>query len=313
MKMWIDGNTSRRARADNDFEKDLFKLANNACFGKTMEGVRGRMDMRLVNASEDDNYDYKRIIAKPAYEACREIGSDQNGNHFYGIQLLQREVTLDKPIFAGMSILDFSKSHMYHYHYEVFTPMFGAENLRLGATDTDSFMYSITCDNIDEKIKEHKDHFDLSNYPKEHPLRCDDNKKVLGKFKNEMATDQRVNIITERVNLRSKLYGFKLHEEEKDTLRCKGVKKCVVKNTLKVDDYIKTLETQKSISCEQVQLRSYNHTVYTIKSLKVALSSYDDKRFILQDGKDTRAHGHWRNQYGNSNINTSTMALSRCE
>ena len=57
MSLWIDGNTDRRARADNDFERDVFKLANNACFGKTMAGVRGRMDMRLVNASEDDNYD----------------------------------------------------------------------------------------------------------------------------------------------------------------------------------------------------------------------------------------------------------------
>ena len=84
--------------------------------------------------------------------------------------MLQRKVTLDKPIYAGMSILDFSKAHMYHYHYEVFIPMFGAENIRLGATDTDSFMYTIKCPNLDEVIWQNRQHFDLSNYPKDHPL-----------------------------------------------------------------------------------------------------------------------------------------------
>ena len=109
------------------------------------------------------------------------------------------------------------------------------------------------------------------------------------------------------------MYGFKLQDVSTDVLRCKGVKKCVVKNTLNVDNYVEVLKTQKSVSRKQVQLRSYKHTIYTIKQKKVALSSYDDRRFILEDGIDTRAHGHWRNEHGNANLNKNTMALTRCE
>ena len=171
--------------------------------------------------------------------------------------------------------------------------MFGAENIRLGATDTDSFMYTIKCPNLDEVIWQNRQHFDLSNYPKDHPLYDPTNKKVLGLFKNELPAQ----LITERVNLRAKLYGFRLANGGPDTLRCKGIKKAVIKKTLNVDEYVKVLESQKSLLREQTMLRSYNHRIYTIKQQKVALSSYDDKRFILPNGVDTRAHGHWRNKY----------------
>ena len=190
--------------------------------------------------------------------------------------MLKRVVTLDKPIYAGATILDHSKEHMYHYHYNVFQPMFGAENIRVGGSDTDSFMYTITCHNLDQRIWENREHFDLSNYPKDHPLYCTENKKVLGKFKNELAG----HVISERVNLRSKLYAFKLAQSDESELRCKGVKKVVVKKTLECDHYREVLQTQTSISREQVQLRSYNHRVFTIRSNKTALSSYDDNRYI---------------------------------
>ena len=132
---------------------------------------------------------------------------------------------------------------------------------------------------------------------------------MLGKFKNELAG----HVISERINLRSKLYAFKLAQSDESELRCKGVKKVVVKKTLELDHYREVLQTQTSISREQVQLRSYNHRVFTIRSNKTALSSYDDKRYILRDGVDTRAHGHWRNEHGDANHNQATVALRRCE
>ena len=110
------------------------------------------------------------------------------------------------------------------------------------------------------------------------------NKKVIGKFKDEASGKQ----ITHFVGLRPKLYSFKI-EDEKETLKAKGVKKNVIKNTLLFEDYKECLFSEKEVMRNMNIIRSHNHDIYSITVNKIALSSNDDKRMICEDKINTKA------------------------
>ena len=161
------------------------------------------------------------------------------------------------------------------------------QNIDLLFTDTDSLCYHIRKTDIFEIIKNNKDLFDLSDYPKEHELYDPTNKKVIGKFKNES-----IKQINEFVGLRAKLYSFTVDGETKCKNRCKGIKKSVVKNEIKTKDYIDTLYTHEPKHVEQNGIRSYGHELYSETQHKVALSCRDDKVYICNNNINTYSIGH---------------------
>ena len=65
MKPYIEMNTNLRTKAKNNFEKDFFKLMNNSVFGKTMENIRKRVNVKLVNTQER----LKKLVAKPNFKS----------------------------------------------------------------------------------------------------------------------------------------------------------------------------------------------------------------------------------------------------
>ena len=283
MKPYIDKNTNLRAMAKNNFEKDFFKLMNNSVFGKTMENIRNRVDVKLVNTKEK----LRKLVAKPNLRSPPKIFSE----NLVSVHMRKTSLLMNKPIYLGMCILDLSKIIMFDFHYNYIKSKY-ADKAKLLFTDTDSLMYEIETEDFYKDISgDVKDKFDTSDYPENHPsgIPTGENKKVLGMMKDEVAGK----IIKEFVGLRSKLYSFVM-DDGGETKKCKGIKKQVVERSIRHEHYKTCLTTGKELLRKQNILRSYNHEVYTEEVNKVALSALDDKRYILSDGMDTLALGHYK-------------------
>ena len=282
LKIYIALNTDLRTKAKNEFEKDFFKLMNNSVFGKTMENIRNRSVIKLVT----DKIKAEKLTAKPNFKHCNIFNEDLIAIHMKKISL-----TFDKLVYLGMCILDLSKTLMYDFHYNYIKKKY-EDKAKLLFTDTDSLMYEIQTKDFYKDINgDVKDRFDTSDYPPNHPsgISAGCNKKVLGMLKDEAGGK----IIDEFVGLGAKLYSYKMLEG-KESKKCKGVKKLVVENSITHEDYKNCLFTGKEQLRKMNVIRSHKHDIYTEEVNKIALSSSDDKRHILEGQTDTLALGNYR-------------------
>jgi len=286
LKKYIDLNTSLRTKATNDFEKDFFKLMNNSVFGKTMENIENRVDIKLVT----DEKKAITLAAKPNYNS-RTI-FDEN---LIAMHMKRTKLVYNKPIYLGMCILDLSKTLMYDFHYNYIKAKYG-DRAKLLFTDTDSLCYEIETEDFYADIAaDVESRFDTSEYPTDHPavagggFLVGKNKKVIGVFKDEAAGKQ----IEEFVGLRAKLYSYKMFEGN-ETKKCKGIKKAVIKKSITHEDYKDCLFTRRKQLRSMNVIRSRLHNVYSEEVNKIALSANDDKRIIQDDGISTLAYGHYK-------------------
>ena len=245
LKPCIEFNTEKRKNARNDFEKDVYKLMNNACFGKTMEDKRKHLDFEVVS----DETKYMKCVNNPSFKNSHIINEN-----LVGVEQQKAKLKLDKPVFMGMTILDLSKQHMYSFYYDVMKPKY-ADDVRMGYTDTDSFVFHIKTDDLYDDFKHIKKEMDFSDYPKDHKWFDASNKKVLGKFKDETASK----VITGFIGLRPKCYAFKIHGDDKEHKKCKGTAKHVVKRQLTYEQYDRVLRTNEVIHKSFNSIRSKNH------------------------------------------------------
>ena len=115
----------------------------------------------------------KKIAAKPSFTAFTIFNPDLVAAH-----CVKSTILLNKPIFVGFAILDLSKVLMYDFHYGYINNKYG-QDAQLCFTDTDSLMYDVKCEDIYKDMHEDSEMFDFSDYPQEHPLFNDNNKKVV--------------------------------------------------------------------------------------------------------------------------------------
>ena len=91
LKIYIDFNTNKRKNAANSFEKCFFKRMNNSIFGKTMENIRKRISIRLLNNAKD----YTKYENKPSFVSQKIFNKI-----FDAIHEIKPVLTLDKPIYV---------------------------------------------------------------------------------------------------------------------------------------------------------------------------------------------------------------------
>ena len=243
---------------------------NNSVFGKNMENLRKRISFKLINSSKD----YVRCVSKPNF-----ISQKIFSKNFVTIHQIKPVLILNKPIYVGFSILDLSKLLMYKFHYEYIQYIL---NARLLFTDANSLVYEIKKVNVYEDFYQNKDSFDFSEYASNSKFFDQVNKKVIGKMKNAF----KGKIISESVGLKSKMYSLTSVDDE-DITKGKGVNK-----KIKQKEFVDVLSNKKVIRHNIKRIQSKLHRIGTYNVCRISLSSFDDKRYLLDDGVITLAYFH---------------------
>ena len=247
----------------------VFKLMNNAVFGKTMENVRKRRDIKLVTTDKKKS----KLVSEPNYHTINLISENLST-----IEMRRTKVKMNKPIHLGLSILEIGKLLMHEFWYDYMKPKYD-DNVKLCYMDTDSFIMNIKTEDFYKDIAtDVKKGFDTSNYEADRPLSTRKNKKVIGLIKDELGG----RIIPEFVALRPKCYSY-LTDDCKEDKKAKGTKKCVIKRMIKFNDYKNCLLNGEVVLKSQQRFKSKGQDVYTENINKIALSSNDEKRLMAPD------------------------------
>ena len=235
-----------------------------------MENLRKRIKIRVVKIS-------KGFIKYTLRSTC--VNWKGFENNLTAIHEKKISLTLNKPIYVGFTVLQTSKWKMYNFHYNFMIRKF---NTRLLFTDTDSLCYELHEKNPYKKMYKYKELFDLSNFPVSSKYYCSDNKKVVGKMKDEYGGKS----IVKFVGLKYKMYSI-LDEGNNENSINKG------HNTfIEFQEFHDTLFKKKILRHTMKEIEPTNHNLGTNETNKISLSCFDDKRYIFKNGINTLAYGH---------------------
>ena len=299
LQPYIDYNTKQRAASGTDeCKRAFYKMMNNAPYGKTIENVGKRTDIRLLT----DLDQARRLAEKPHCIDFRMFDE-----HLIGIEMRKIESVINKPFQIGFAILEWSKLLMYRTFAKL-RDHYG-DRVRMLYTDTDSLILQFHVHDLYKDIRESnilRPIFDFSKVPVNHPSGLgtpdDPHADEVGYFKDEMKCDP----IVEFVALKPKMYSFTAcsavlgpdqpHIWSKHV--GKGIARAAVR-TLQHQEYVDMFREGNGRSLTNRRIGSKLHYVYTIAVEKRGLVPYDDKRYLLanlpddQPNPNTHAFGHY--------------------
>ena len=132
-----------------------------------MENIRKRVDVRLVT----DQKKLSKLVSKPTFVNSKIFNED-----LVAVHKIKETLTLDRPAYVGLCILDLSKTLMYDFHYNYIKSRYN-DKAELLFTDTDSLCYEIETRDVYKELWKDKQLFDNSDYPKDSPYFSVENKK----------------------------------------------------------------------------------------------------------------------------------------
>ena len=269
MKEYIDFKTEKITNAVNTFEKYIFKFMINSVYSKTIENLRKRINVRLVN-NEKDSLKYSSRTTHITHKIF-----DKN---YAAIHEIQPFLTLNKPVYVGFTVLELSKWLMYDFHFNFIKKHFDAELL---FNDTDHLTYEVKSEDFYEEVFKHKHLFDFSNYPEDSNFFDETNKKVICKMKDAFEGK----IVDEFVGLKSKMHSMK-SIDRKESNTAKGVN-----IEIEFNEFEDTLFNKKEIRHKMGRIQVKKHKMEKGEINRKSLS-VDVKRFVLNDGIHTLEYFH---------------------
>ena len=291
LKEYIDLNTELRKQSKNDLEKDLFKLMNNAIFGKSMENVLNRSNIKLINNNPEK---LLKLIKQPNFQNAYQIS-----NRLALVESKPIKTVFNKPIYLGSVILETSKLHMYEFWYDHLKVKYG-NKIKLIYTDTDSFVIEVETDDIYKDMLEDGHLYDFSDYSKDHPNFSLTNKKVYDIFKDDLNGK----ILTEFTADKPKMYSYEYIDNYLDMLKnCEPDEYELIKSKMRSNKYIdnydilhknkhkgikisvdlKHNEYKRALYKEELIYKNFynlqlnKQKIYLVKINKIALNPFDSK------------------------------------
>jgi hypothetical protein len=287
-KKYVTYNTNKRIKSKSTFKKNFYKLKNNSLYGKTVEGVRKRKNMRLCNTARR----LKCYTSKATFK--RSLLIDDN---LVAVLMKKEKIILDRPVFIGQAVLDLSKLRMYELNYSDFEKYRAKFNcaLEIVAGDTDSFF--VECHNVSLRNQLlpamlEDDILDTSNYAITDPLYTDKYANKIGLIKDESACKI---VYKEWIFIRPKCYSLLTYDGE-NIKKAKGIIRDTVKRKLSHDDYNNIFtHPDESHYEKQRKIVTSNHQLITLETCKRVMGGVnagDDKR-LWYSKNESRAYGHF--------------------
>ena len=168
----------------------------NSVYSKTMENLRKKTNVRLVNNENN----FLKYTSRPTHITHKIFGKN-----YAAIHEIKPVLTLNKPIYVEFTVLELRKWLIYDFHYSFIKKHF---DVKLLFTDTDSLTFDIKSEDVYEEFFQHKHLFGFTNYPK--------NSKIIDEF----------------VGLKSKIYSTK-NIDGKESNTAKGVNIAIESNKFK--------------------------------------------------------------------------------
>ena len=271
LRDYIAYNTSKRQAAKEDGDDLMaafFKLGNNAVFGKCLENVRNYSDFKFA---------YNQTTAYNLFTDSAFNTSSIINENLVGVQLHKKVVHLNKPIYVGMTILDYSKTYMTDFYHNKLKKFYG-DRLRLLYTDTDSVVLNVATHDVFEDLQ----HPDLNSEFDFHKSKRNHNDvpyMTVGKMKLEYGPDQH---LEEWVGVTNKVYAIKVAEKP-DVYKTtsKGFRMNNSEEALQIYKDAVFTKTHKTVPVRSIL--SKHQRLFTLEQTKIGANpSFGDKRYALE-------------------------------